>query len=216
MSPEQCAAKRELTGASDQYSLGIVAYEMLGGQVPFHAETTMGLLFAHVHETPPPIGNLRDDCPPEINAAVMRMLEKEPEARWSDIETAAREMGGVPIGNDDPIRAQLVELAGGRAASPAETIRTPMSPVPANRLAPPPATKTTTPKDRRPATRTGRHPRRQSSRRPGARPSCGRSPFSRWPGSEWEPGCCCVRAPPRSPRCQPRQRRRRHPHRSKP
>ena len=172
MSPEQCAAKRELTGASDQYSLGIVAYEMLGGQVPFHAETTMGLLFAHVHETPPPIGNLRDDCPPEINAAVMRMLEKEPEARWSDIETAAREMGGVPIGNDDPIRAQLVELAGGRAASPAETIRTPMSPVPANRLAPPPATKTTTPKDRRPATRTGAPPAAAP-----VKPKTGRSPL---------------------------------------
>jgi serine/threonine-protein kinase len=157
MSPEQCAAKREMTGASDQYSLGVVAYEMLSGQVPFHAETTIGLLFAHVHETPPPITDLRPDCPPEVGATVMRMLEKEPEERWPDIEAAAGAMGGAPIGHDDPIRAQLAELAGGRGASPAETIRTPMSPVPANRAAPP-ATRTTTPKDRRPATRTGTPP----------------------------------------------------------
>ena len=177
MSPEQCAAKRELTGASDQYSLGIVAYEMLGGQVPFHAETTMGLLFAHVHETPPPIGELRFDCPPELGDAVMRMLEKDPEARWPDIETAARELGGVPIEHDDPIRAQLVELAGGRAASPAETIRTPMSPVPANRAAPPPATRTTTPKDRRPATRTGAPPSAVRSAPAAAVPTTKRSPL---------------------------------------
>jgi hypothetical protein len=158
MSPEQCAAKRELTGASDQYSLGIVAYEMLAGRLPFQAETTVGLLFAQVHETPEPIGDLRPDCPPEIGDAVMRMLAKEPEERWPDIESAVSALGGTPIGHDDPIRAQLVELAGGRSQSPAETIRTPISPLPANRAAPPPATRTATPQERRPATRTGPTP----------------------------------------------------------
>jgi hypothetical protein len=154
MSPEQCSAKRELTGASDQYSLGIVAYEMLAGKLPFHAETTMGLLFAHVHETPAPISELRPDCPPAIATALMRMLEKEPEARWPDIESAVSALGGLPLGHDDPIRAQLVELAGGHAQRAAETIRTPISPVPVNRT-PPPATRTASPSERRPATRTG-------------------------------------------------------------
>jgi len=173
MSPEQCAAKRELTGASDQYSLGIVAYEMLGGQVPFQAETTVGLLFAHVHETPPPITDLRFDCPPEVAAAVMHMLAKDPESRWPDIQTAVSELGGSPIGHDDPIRAQLVELAGGRSASPAETIRTPMSPVPPSRNAPSPATRTSAPKDRRPPTRTGTTPPRAVK----TTPTPGRSPL---------------------------------------
>ncbi|HMA45339.1 MAG TPA: serine/threonine-protein kinase [Gemmatimonadales bacterium] len=158
MSPEQCAAKRELTGASDQYSLGIVAYEMLSGRLPFQAETTVGLLFAHVHETPEPVGDLRPDLPEPIAAAVMRMLAKEPEDRWPDIETAVGALGGTPIGHDDPIHAQLVELAGGRAQSPAETIRTPISPLPANRMAAPPATRTATPQERRPVTRTGSTP----------------------------------------------------------
>jgi serine/threonine-protein kinase len=164
MSPEQCAAKRELGGASDQYSLGIVAYEMLAGRLPFQAETTVGLLFAHVHETPPPIGDLRPDCPLEIGDAVMRMLVKEPEERWPDIESAVIALGGTPVSHDDPIRAQLVELAGGRGQSPAETIRTPISPLPANRAARPPATRTATPQERRPATRTGPTP-------PSARPA---------------------------------------------
>jgi hypothetical protein len=169
MSPEQCAAKRELTGASDQYSLGVVAYEMLGGQLPFHAETTIGLLFAHVHESPPPIGELRPDCPPDIAAAVMRMLEKEPEERWPDIEAAVTALGGTPLGHDDPIRAQLIELAGGHAQRAAETIRTPISPAPLNR-APPPATRTSAPKDRRPATRTGTAPPRVRSAPAAAKP----------------------------------------------
>ncbi len=155
MSPEQCAAKSELTGASDQYSLGVVAYEMLAGQLPFQAETTVGLLFAHVHETPPSIADIRPDMPQEVADAVMRMLAKEPEERWPDIETAVGALGGMPVAHDDPIRAQLVELAGGRSQTPAETIRTPISPVPANKLSPPPATRTATPKERRPPTRTG-------------------------------------------------------------
>ena len=158
MSPEQCAAKQQLTGSSDQYSLGIVAYEMLSGRLPFQAETTVGLLFAHVHETPPSIGDLRPDLPERIASAVMRMLAKEPEERWPDIETAVHALGGAPIGHDDPIRAQLVELAGGRTQTPAETIRTPISPLPANRAAAPPATRTATPQERRPAARTGTTP----------------------------------------------------------
>ena len=176
MSPEQCAAKTELTGASDQYSLGVVAYEMLAGQLPFQAETTVGLLFAHVHETPPSIADIRPDIPEDVADAVMRMLAKEPEERWPDIETAVGALGGAPIAHDDPIRAQLVELAGGRSQSPAETIRTPMSPVPANKLSPPPATRTATPKERRPATRTGTSVP-SGSRAPAPPPAKQRSPL---------------------------------------
>src|SRR5690606_32168235 len=54
MSPEQCSAG-EITGASDQYSLGIVAYQMLSGRVPFEGDTIVGLLYKHVHEPPPPL-----------------------------------------------------------------------------------------------------------------------------------------------------------------
>jgi hypothetical protein len=137
--------------------------------VPFQAETTVGLLFAHVHETPPPITDLRPDCAPEVAAAVMHMLAKDPESRWPDIETAVSELGGAPIGHDDPIRSQLVELAGGRATSPAETIRTPMSPVPPSRAAPSPATRTSAPKDRRPPTRTATTPPRAVKATPSTR-----------------------------------------------
>src|SRR5439155_702068 len=106
MSPEQCEAKRELSGASDQYSLGIVAYELLAGRLPFLADTTIGLLYAQVHEPPQAIADLRPDCPPETAAALMRMLEKDPARRWPDIESAVSALGGAPRGREGPLRRQ--------------------------------------------------------------------------------------------------------------
>src|SRR5438105_2936278 len=87
MSPEQCGAK-DLTGASDQYSLGVVAYEMLTGRLPFTAVSVMAIMYAHFHQPPPPITNVRPDVPADLAAAVMRMLEKEPEQRWPNMEAA--------------------------------------------------------------------------------------------------------------------------------
>jgi eukaryotic-like serine/threonine-protein kinase len=133
MSPEQCEAKRELTGASDQYSLGIVAYEMLSGRLPFLADTTIGLLYAQVHEPPTAIADLRPDCPPETAAALMRMLEKDPARRWPDVEAAVAALGGTPLAREDPVHGQLAALAKARADEEVRRVATPVSPLPATR-----------------------------------------------------------------------------------
>jgi hypothetical protein len=140
MSPEQCAAKRDLTGASDQYSLGIVAYEMLAGRPPF-ADTTVGLLFAQVHEPPVPITELRPDCPPETAAALMRMLAKDPAQRWPDVESAVAALGGAPLTREDPIRGQLAALGQAKGDADVRRLTTPVSPLPPTRGSPPRATK---------------------------------------------------------------------------
>jgi serine/threonine protein kinase len=130
MSPEQCAAK-ELTGGSDQYSLGIVAYEMLAGRLPFVAESIMAIMYAHFNEPPPPVTEVRKDCPPEIAAALTRMLEKEPEKRFADVDAAIAAMGGAPLSTDDPIRTQLMTLAGtGVNLQLLKRLSTPVSPSP--------------------------------------------------------------------------------------
>ena len=134
MSPEQCAATKELTPASDQYSLGVVAYEMLAGRLPFNADSVMAIMYAHFNEPPPPIEGARPDCPPALSAAVMRMLEKDPEKRWPNVEAAVAAFGAAPLPPDDPMRTKMMTLAaqGGNSQLLAK-FSTPASPTPVGR-----------------------------------------------------------------------------------
>jgi serine/threonine protein kinase len=137
MSPEQCLAQ-DVTGASDQYSLGVVAYEMLTGQPPFHNAAMMALMYSHVHTPPPPIESKRPDCPEGLRNAVMRMLAKHAEERWPSVEDAAAEIGTPPMAYDDPTRSQLIALARtGSQQRLAGVARTPRSPIPMRRTPPP-------------------------------------------------------------------------------
>ena len=135
MSPEQCAATKELTPASDQYSLGVVAYEMIAGRLPFNADSVLAIMYSHYNDPPAPIESLRPDCPPVIAAAVMRMLEKDPERRWPRVEAAVAAFGGAPLAPDDPIRTQMMTLAnsGGVASQLIAKFSTPPSPTPAGK-----------------------------------------------------------------------------------
>ena len=83
MSPEQCRGD-EVTAASDQYSLGVVAYELFSGQPPFNGSSAE-LQVAHIHDEPVDVGQLRADLPPELTDAVMRMLEKDPAKRFPSL-----------------------------------------------------------------------------------------------------------------------------------
>jgi serine/threonine protein kinase len=134
MSPEQ-ASSDNVTGASDQYSLGIVAYEMLAGRPPFTGKSTMALMFSHFQEEPEDIGSLRPDCPPELRDAIMRMLRKDPASRWPSLEAAVAAMGARPLPHDDPTRSQLIQLA--RTSTThriVAQVQTPRSPIPLTRL----------------------------------------------------------------------------------
>ncbi|MEO9251493.1 MAG: serine/threonine-protein kinase [Gemmatimonadaceae bacterium] len=82
MSPEQCAGDRGVDGRSDIYSLGIVGYQMLSGDLPFVASNTPGMFVKHLTEQPRPIGERVQDLPPDLGAIVMRCLAKEPSDRF--------------------------------------------------------------------------------------------------------------------------------------
>jgi serine/threonine protein kinase len=98
MSPEQSAGDRDLDGRSDLYSLGVVAYQMLCGDLPFNANNTPALLVKHLSERPVPIEQRKADIPPDLARAVMLLLQKSPDDRFGSAAAlvAALDSGDVP------------------------------------------------------------------------------------------------------------------------
>jgi len=90
MSPEQASGERAIDHRADLYSLGVVGYQMLAGQVPFNAHTVAAVLIQQITEEPPSVTRARPDCPPDLARAVMRCLAKTPEARWPSAEDLER------------------------------------------------------------------------------------------------------------------------------
>ena len=90
MSPEQAAGEKEIDGRSDVYSLGIVAYQMLTGELPFTAPTVAGILMKQITEPATDVREKRPDVPEDLALAVARCLEKDPENRWPTADALRR------------------------------------------------------------------------------------------------------------------------------
>jgi serine/threonine-protein kinase len=100
MSPEQCAGDRELDGRSDLYSLGAVGYFMIAARPPFEGPSTPVIMMKQVTERPAPLGRVRRDVPRDLDAILMKLLEKDPAQRFDS-------------------GAQLIQALDGQAFEPA-------------------------------------------------------------------------------------------------
>jgi beta-lactam-binding protein with PASTA domain/tRNA A-37 threonylcarbamoyl transferase component Bud32 len=103
LSPEQ-AQGVSVSAASDLYSIGIVLYEMLTGRVPFEGESAVSIALKQVNERPVPPSAYNPAVTPQLEAVVLRALEKDPMARFRDADEfigalqAAREgTGPIPV-----------------------------------------------------------------------------------------------------------------------
>jgi len=126
LAPEQASGK-SVTPATDVYSLGVVLWELLAGDVPFVGENFVAVALRHVNEPPPSLRERRPDVSPRLEAAVERALAKDPARRFPSMAAFAEEL-----------RACLAESAG-EAPVPeddiAHTLVTRGAPVPARRPA---------------------------------------------------------------------------------
>jgi len=104
LSPEQASGK-PVTPATDVYSLGIVLWELLAGEVPFPGENFVAVALRHINEQPQDLHELRPDVPPRLAAAVARALAKEPAQRFPSMQAFA-----------DALRTCLEELDPGQTA----------------------------------------------------------------------------------------------------
>src|SRR5262249_18537043 len=94
MAPEQ-ATGQAIDARTDIYSAGIMLYEMLTGQVPFDADTPIAVLTKHVHDAPAPPRSINPNLPVPVEAAVMRAVEKNPNARYQSAGAMADELDRV-------------------------------------------------------------------------------------------------------------------------
>jgi serine/threonine-protein kinase len=122
LSPEQ-ASGQPVSPATDVYSLGVVLWELLAGDVPFVGENFVAVALRHVNEPPPSLRERRPDVSPRLEAAIDRALAKDPARRFTTMAAFAQEL-----------RACLAEPEG-HAPPPVEdaelTLITPPGPTPA-------------------------------------------------------------------------------------
>jgi len=83
LSPEQVQG-RELDERADIYSLGIVLYECLAGEVPFHEENNQATAIARLERDPTPLDGIRTDIPSTVIHVIHKMLRRKPEARYAN------------------------------------------------------------------------------------------------------------------------------------
>ncbi|MBI2684349.1 MAG: serine/threonine protein kinase [Actinobacteria bacterium] len=95
LAPEQ-ATGRAVDGRTDIYSLGVVLYECLTGQLPFRADNALALALRHVNEPVPDPRSVRPDIPSDIAVATLRATAKRPTARFPDAATMARALRDGP------------------------------------------------------------------------------------------------------------------------
>jgi serine/threonine protein kinase len=98
MSPEQCSGAKAAP-QSDQYSLGVLAFQMLTGSVPFDAEALMGILQHHFFTPVPDISAVRQGVPPLLLTIVYRALAKDPLLRYGSTHEMLEALEQVPFGD---------------------------------------------------------------------------------------------------------------------
>jgi eukaryotic-like serine/threonine-protein kinase len=82
----------QLAARADVYSLGVLAYEMLTGSLPFEAPTILELIDKHLYEAPRPPSDLRGELPAPFDDAILAAMEKEPEQRVAGAEAFRRSL----------------------------------------------------------------------------------------------------------------------------
>ena len=102
MSPEQASGQgHDLTGGADLYSLGVMLFQMLTGELPFKAQTQIELCKMIVQDTPPRPSSLNPATKGDLDAIVLKCLEKTPERRYTTAGDLAddldRYLRGVPV-----------------------------------------------------------------------------------------------------------------------
>jgi serine/threonine protein kinase len=107
MSPEQAAGK-SADYRSDQFSLGLILYEMATGKLAFHRDTAAQTLASIIENEPPPLSSANPRPPSGLEAVVERCLSKDPAARYQDTRELARALKSLPSSGPKSARQEVL------------------------------------------------------------------------------------------------------------
>ncbi len=131
LSPEQATGMRseELDGRSDLYSLGLIMYQMLSRELPFHADTWEGWRTAHIKASPRPLLSVQPDLkiPEGLARLVMRCLEKQRDLRPANAQELIREIQQVEAEIQQPAAPHASPAVVTPASSPPKDSKVPIA-----------------------------------------------------------------------------------------
>lgn len=115
MAPEQAAGDRDIDARADIYALGVVGYEVLTGVSPFGGATLQAMVAAHQAQLPLPPRERREEIPPDVSAALLMALAKDPAARFQSAADFRDALPGpaelLPRGRRSGLRALAASFA---------------------------------------------------------------------------------------------------------
>lgn len=119
MSPEQVRSLKNVDGRTDIWALGVVLYELLTTRRPFHGPTPAAICASVAADRPLPVRSLRADVSEALDAAILRCLEKDPNARPQNMGDLARSLAPFAPAESKASVERIVRLSPGGAASAA-------------------------------------------------------------------------------------------------
>jgi len=122
MSPEQLAGLT-VDGRSDLYSLGVMLYQLLTGQLPHQSSSMAKLMYSIANQEPPDVRHYRPELPEALALVLALALEKRPELRYASGEQMAQDLAAVRAKLDMTLPMAVLSRAEPSADSFAQTVR---------------------------------------------------------------------------------------------